>query len=549
MIPRLESTEMRPDCKVGWGFPLRPASERRQIMDVKENLTPSVQDAHFADQRAAAEKYKAANKRKAVNKRKAAKSGGPLVINDAKAVNLCERLFKAAAAINEHLEERITCFLFQLIDCHETDRHFTIGKTELQTKATPELVINGKGRKKAKVSYNAAHHGTLPCIYAYPREKWKAWKEGGRNAKEKPKGVVYLKNSKTYLDNNACTGLEAIINKADIAIDGNHTEKHVELSKKPRPTAGQMKLREFSIGLLNQVALGEISVEMGFGSFLKKLKGLVTKKFEEIEAGLAKVDRGQANLRAQKEIFTLWKDTAIDINTQYTQSPKLFIARMIGLDLPKNRDWGLSIAQTLQPALFDMIKIKNRYQSHISYLVDQVVKEIFPKKAPDQRVRKVVTVELLQQIQHLDMKGRRPLEVARQLELFGWSSELTTADENAKKVINAKKAIAKIGRGIISSHAQRICDYINNLYVQAVQFQGFVLDAMRMVNGFTKEKKFVDRYNKKVDQAKKIDVSEFIKLCQGEEQLTSGQIARFAHLLKIPKGIFTCLPLYLVEGK
>ncbi|NGX40137.1 MAG: hypothetical protein KR126chlam1_01478 [Chlamydiae bacterium] len=141
--------------------------------------------------------------------------------------------------IEDHLDRSVELFFLTSICCYKTPFHFEwvsandqYGKGRMATLKTCD---------KEKVAFNtqAAHSSVLPCLMAYPRAEWEAYKENGG---EKPEGFIWLKHSPYYTKNNGTIELERTINQADCRRDGTHLDK---------------MLRERAIRIVNNVAQGK----------------------------------------------------------------------------------------------------------------------------------------------------------------------------------------------------------------------------------------------------------------------------------------------------
>ncbi len=336
----------------------------RIVWDAKDNNSPSVFDA--VHQRELEDHIEKARTQKEAQKPVQVK-----VETQEKAALLTDpvaRVEISRNAIIEHLEERIGAFLMQIIDCYDTDDHYTIGTTVNQTQSTPavhfvpEEGIQFPENANTKMEHNAAHHGTIPCLYAYDRVEWTAWRaKGSAKADGKPQARIYLKNSDTYYQNNACTGLASVINKVDIVIDGNTTERLAEFGA--QKTEDEMELREFSIGLLNQAARREITPLEGFERFLLKLQLLIHQNH----------DHPKPDHRA---VFQILHGEIDAIQQQYQGKTKECVAHLMGLHLPPGAPETVNLDALVFPRHYRIIRQKDLYQNQLAARIDILSEDI-----------------------------------------------------------------------------------------------------------------------------------------------------------------------------
>lgn len=291
--------------------------------------------------------------------------------------------------VADHMEERIGAFLMQIVDCYDTDKHYTIGKTQDQTESTPSVDFPNIVMECA-----AAHHGTLPAIYAYPRAGWEAWKaQNDKKAPGKPQGIVYHKYSDTYFLNNACTGLAKVINEADIKLDGNPTEDHIEFGR--RKAEAEKKLRHFSIELLNRAARKEINPIQGFALYMAKLQTLVHQLADD-----------HSFTEDMKLIFQYWKEDLDELIEQHEGNYTEFTAKMFGIKIPRPDQDAIDVNHVVFPKHFKIIQKKNGYQSHLVAKIDELKKEILNLRPGTNTIEKAVKWALIREASQRDEKVR-----------------------------------------------------------------------------------------------------------------------------------------------
>jgi hypothetical protein len=147
--------------------------------------------------------------------------------------------------IEEHAERRIAFFFQQLIVCYNTDLHFEIGTTDAQGESS--ATVGG-------VRFDSAHSSTIPSLIAYNLREWESWVASGGAPTTKPQGFVYLKNSDTYRLQNSTITVRQQVNQADIRLDGR---------------AGQRKLRDSAIEIINRASLGKLTPQEGLREFVR----------------------------------------------------------------------------------------------------------------------------------------------------------------------------------------------------------------------------------------------------------------------------------------
>lgn len=149
--------------------------------------------------------------------------------------------------IEHHVTMRVSCFFQQLIACNKTGLHFeNEGALSQGASATPIRLKNG-----TKISRQAAHSSTLPCLIAYDSKKWKEYESTKDGTK--PKGYVFLKGTDYYRTQNSTINLPKSVNDADLRIDDKKYS---------------VNLRKEALQLVNQVAQGTLRPEQGLIKFV-----------------------------------------------------------------------------------------------------------------------------------------------------------------------------------------------------------------------------------------------------------------------------------------
>lgn len=105
-------------------------------------------------------------------------------------------LNKSKDAIEQHFEKRVSQLFMQAVLCYHTDYSFREGHTIHQGLEAHHL---------GDIKFNAAHHATVPCLYAL--------------SKSTKQEVVFLYRSGFYDESNATIDIIKQVNEADRAID------------------------------------------------------------------------------------------------------------------------------------------------------------------------------------------------------------------------------------------------------------------------------------------------------------------------------------------
>lgn len=165
--------------------------------------------------------------------------------------------------IKEHVERRLQAFFQQLIVCYRTGLHFENKNALDQAKSGNSIVLKKDGQEVLRLSREAAHSATLPCLVAYDKAKW--------DANEAPPGFVFLKDSDYYYRQNSTICMPEWVNEVDTLIDGKR---------------GGKKLRDQALALLNRASMGEVTPDQGIRKFVQVLLGAIedgieNSKYEE----------------------------------------------------------------------------------------------------------------------------------------------------------------------------------------------------------------------------------------------------------------------------
>jgi len=122
-----------------------------------------------------------------------------------------------ASMIEEHVERRILFFFQQAISCYRSGLHFEAKGAMHQAKSATKITIKRGATTAEKITRQAAHSSTLPCLVAYSKQAWDA--HIATPTQPKPPGYIYLKNTDYYRINNATMNMPRWINDADREID------------------------------------------------------------------------------------------------------------------------------------------------------------------------------------------------------------------------------------------------------------------------------------------------------------------------------------------
>ncbi|MDN3505878.1 MAG: hypothetical protein P0S96_01460 [Simkaniaceae bacterium] len=182
----------------------------------------------------------------------------------------------------QHFERRVQLFFLQLLSVWKTPYHFEWQEANDQYgKGKDHRILDDAGRRVV-FKTEAAHSSTFPCLVAYPR-----------GVHPRPQGFVYLKHGHSYTQHNATIELPRFFNRADILIDGTHTDS---------------RLRNEAIKVINAVAEGQYGVREGMKRYMGLLDAAIDKGMEVGDAD----DRYVALERYSEWVTELMEDMEED---------------------------------------------------------------------------------------------------------------------------------------------------------------------------------------------------------------------------------------------
>lgn len=487
--------------------------------DVRDNQTPSIRDPLFATEREIKDEQAGTKKEREERLQVKLKLEQVATLTDREA-----RLMLSREALREHIEERISAFLMQIIDAYDQPYHFTIGTTEDQTESTPaaELILPKKAAlipaAQLTVTFASAHHGTIPCIYAYPRDAWEAWKaQNDPKALNKPKPVVFFNKSDTYYHNNACTGLETVINQADIDIDGNKTEKQVEF---PGKTRSEVKLREFTIGLLNQASRKEITPIQGFALFMEKLQSRVKDLDEEFPTG------------NKHQIFAAWKEDLEELQDEYRGDYKLLIARLLRIFLPTADRDAIHIEEAVFPRHFQIIQKKNLYQNQLAKQIEELREKILAggvtPKTFDKAFKWALVKEALERPEAIRTIFQR---------YYNCSGKNLQQLENDCCKPALKKVTSPEAQRHISAFFSEFAKYIHNFTIDDSLFKSELLAQIRAIRGWSL-RRFAQEFNQKFPNEHRLNHEQYRRIEKGCVKIDTPMAKRFAAVFDVHESLF-----------
>ncbi|MCE5317430.1 MAG: helix-turn-helix transcriptional regulator [Parachlamydia sp.] len=491
------------------------AKPRAQKWEVTDNRAPSVLDALFPDEREAHPK-------------------GTLTIkietqNDAvKYTDALGRVALNRQALVEHSEERIHAFLMQIIDCYDTDLHFTVGETQDQTKSISavKFAVKAGVPKPAHfdptIKFESAHHGTLPCIYAYPRVAWTQWKTAAGNNPNhpgKPNPKVYLKHSDTYYLNNACTGLTKVINQGENNyLDGKASEKSVEFGLPTPPN--RMLLREYTIDLLNRAARKEIDPLQGLSLFMEKFQAIVKRNADALPLG------------ETKETFAAWNQELEDLQAQYQGNYKWFVARLMGRYIPRPDRDAINIEEIVFPRHCKLIQKKDLSQNQTAAKVDALGRNILAgTNKTVQTFDKALKVAILtHSSQNATLKkyfqrfyacnGKSQLELENEIK------------KPARQLLASKQAQDKI-----EAFLAEFSGLVHNYQIEESHFQSHLLVQIRKMRGLSL-RRFAEKHNQEFPDTRPLNYEQLRRIENGCVPVTPEMAERYAKILDVSKRVF-----------
>ncbi len=210
------------------------------------------------------------------------------------------RLKKSYTAIELHLEKRLSQLVVQAVTCYGTGLNFCEGHTVHQG-FNAEGIYNPIGED---ITLQAAHHATLPCIYA--------------STPNSDRKFVYLYRSGIYDESQATIDLVKELNDADRAIDEKYRPKGADKSAYQSMLPSQ--LRNKTVDLLNRASKKELTPHQVAKKFAKALRKEIVKGYERETNHKVKdvldIYRNKAEeLQAYTEDannFDLWLDLQLD---------------------------------------------------------------------------------------------------------------------------------------------------------------------------------------------------------------------------------------------
>ena len=190
-------------------------------------------------------------------------------------------------AIGDHFEQRLQTAFQQCIACYGTGFTFEAGHVEDQ---------GPSARKLSGIPFNAAHVGTVPCLYATDRT--------GQQ-------FFLFKESDMYLRSNSTDELVKTANNGDIAIDGSNGD--------------QTKARGALLEILNQLANRTLSPKDALIQFRDKLEETVD------QALLSSTVSADTKL-----VLDIYKENLVQINQKLTADPDKFFDALLGVKADAN---------------------------------------------------------------------------------------------------------------------------------------------------------------------------------------------------------------------
>lgn len=506
------------DLPMGFGF--KPLQRGREHWSLKENQTPSIRDAVFQEAR-----------ENQIGKADTKKTDKAIIITideQTKATQLIDsvaRIELSRQPIIEHFEAKISAFLMQIIDCYDTDYYFTVGKTESQTESTSAVHfvcgpnVHFPPHANTEMLFASAHHGAIPCLYAYNRKEWEDWKAlGDPGAPNKPQAVVYFKNSDTYYLNNACTGVEKVVNEVDIDIDGNATENLIEFGR--QKSEDQMKLREYAIKLLNKAAHKEITPLEGFSLFLTKFESIIIENCNHLQ------DEHRAISRILQQEMQQLQD-------EYQGRMKFCVARLLGIHISRDDLETINLEAIVFPRQYRIIQQKNFYQNqlsaHIEILANQILQQTHRKPKTFEKALKVAMME----------EANRSTEKLRLVFQRYYNLNATSVEQLKQECFKPAKILVEQpeSKRLIKEMITSFHLYLHNFSVEEACFRSGLLKAIRTTRMISL-RTFSSMYNCQFPQAHKLNHEQLRRIEGGHVKITSGMIERFAAVLEVPANYF-----------
>lgn len=215
-------------------------------------------------------------------------------------------LSKSYDAIEQHFEKRVSQLFMQAVLCFNTDYRFREGHTIHQGFNAHHL---------GDIKFNAAHHATVPCLYAY--------------SEATKQETVFLYRSGFYDESNATIDVVKEINDADRAID--------EKTK-------TSKLREKAIALLNKAAKGELTPPE------------VAEKFSE--ALLVEIDKAIAKENDRVvDVLNIYRRKAEELRFFLDSPENIDLWLNLQIDDPALLEGRLTNQQLIEKKIYDLIVV------------------------------------------------------------------------------------------------------------------------------------------------------------------------------------------------
>ncbi len=208
------------------------------------------------------------------------------------------RLNKSYTAIELHLEKRLSQLVVQAVTCYGTGLDFSEGHT-LHQGLNAETILSPKG----DIKFNAAHHATLPCLYA---------------SKPGEDKTVYLYRSGIYDESQATIDVVKEINDADRVIDEKYRAKGADKTTYQKMLPSQLRSR--TVDLLNRSSKKELTPHQVAKKFATSLRKEIAKGYEHetnrkvkdvLEIYLKKAVELE-NYTADEDNFDLWLNLQLD---------------------------------------------------------------------------------------------------------------------------------------------------------------------------------------------------------------------------------------------
>lgn len=262
-------------------------------------------------------------------------------------------LKKNRQSLRDHLDARLGALFLQLVDCYDTGETYEEGKVEDQMVSSGSLSwVCDEEESEGKLEAQSAHLGTLPCVIAYPRDAYNAWKAQPKKV-EKPAGHVLGKYSPTYHFNNACSGHITVVNEADSLMDWKGQKAII--------------VRPFALELLKGSATKEIDPLNGMRLFVSKLSATVDSLH---------VHQTDPSL---KLIFKTYQEHLVSIRALIEEQPDEFLTLMLGIEIDENAPHVKKLREVIYPSRIKTLQMFSEYQSQIAARIELAKSNIIGK--------------------------------------------------------------------------------------------------------------------------------------------------------------------------